>query len=120
MFPVGSAIFLHLTKRAVVRIAGPFLRPICKDQDDPVKLERRVYMCSLAFFKGIFYTTSSIVGYLIMRDSPVLPWYLGGNGSIDGIFRGMPYQKQCPFFLEYSLFQLGYVVEDFVNHLFFK
>lgn len=48
--------------------------------------------------------------------------YLGGSkdGGMDGIFKGMPYQQQIPYFYEYSLFHLGYFLQDSVNHLFFK
>jgi len=55
-----------------------------------------------------------------MKDSPVLPNFLGGNGSFDGIFVGMPYQKQVPYFLEFSLIMMGYFIEDFIYHNCFK
>lgn len=49
-----------------------------------------------------------------------MPWYLGGNGDLANCFVNLPYQKQIPGLLDYSLFQMGYFLEDFTNHLFFK
>lgn len=50
----------------------------------------------------------------------MLPWYMGGNGSMEMIFKGFPYQTQVPYYLELSLVTLGYFLEDFTNHVFFK
>lgn len=36
------------------------------------------------------------------------------------MFINLPYHAQSPWFLEYSLIQMGYVIEDFVFHVFFK
>jgi len=66
------------------------------------------------------YLGSSITGYIILKDTEILPWYLGGSGSLENCFTDLPYQKQIPLLLEYSLFQMGYFIEDVVNHLVFK
>lgn len=91
-----------------------------KDQDKPEQLQKRIEQSVNYIYKLIFYTTSSIVGYIIMVNTPVMPQELGGSGSMRGIFDGMPYQEAIPLFLEYSQFNLAYVLEDFVHHLFFK
>jgi hypothetical protein len=64
--------------------------------------------------------TSSLAGYAIMKDSPILPWYLGGSGKLEAIVDDIPYQKQIPFVLEYSLVFLGFYLDDLVDHLVFK
>jgi hypothetical protein len=84
------------------------------------KVNARAERAGAALYKWIFYMGASVVGYIIMKDTPVLPKSVGGSGSIEGIFEGMPYQKQDPYFLEYSLVLMGYFLEDFAHHLFVK
>jgi hypothetical protein len=84
------------------------------------KLQARAERAGLALYKFIFYLSSGVVGYLILKDTPLLPGALGGSGSIEGIFIELPYQKQLPYLLEFSLFQMGYVIEDLMHHLCFR
>lgn len=91
VMPIASAISLHILKRQLISVSVPIFKTICKDQDDPVKLEKRAHTAATYLYKEIFYLSSSILGYLIMYDSPVLPRWMGGKGSIEGIFNGMPY-----------------------------
>lgn len=91
IMPVAAALLLRKIKCWIIHIMRPHLVKYCKDQDNPEKLEQRVTKVCDLFYKEIFYLTSTITGYLIMKDSPVLPYYLGGSGSMKGIFDGMPY-----------------------------
>jgi hypothetical protein len=56
----------------------PIFILICKDADNPIKLNERSDKAGIAFYKLIVYVGSSIIGYLILKDSEILPWYLGG------------------------------------------
>jgi hypothetical protein len=40
-YSVVSAIILHFVKRLLIKAVEPKLRPICKNQDDPVLLKVR-------------------------------------------------------------------------------
>jgi len=93
---------------------------VCKDEETIEKKRDRAHRAGANLYKLIFYTITSIYGYIILKDSPILPWYLGGSGNLDNIFTGMPYQEKIPYHLEYCLIQLGYFIEDFTHHLFFK
>ena len=62
-----------------------------KDEGDEEKLSRRADAGGDLIYKGIFYTISSIIGYIIMKDTSILPTSLGGSGSVDEIFVGLPY-----------------------------
>jgi len=118
--PFGFALALHVFKCTVKQASRPLVAHICKDKDDKEKHEKRIESAVNYVYKLIFYTVSAAWGYIIMKDSPVMPQELGGKGSMAGIFEGMPYQAKQPWFLEYSLFNLGYFLEDFINHVFFK
>ena len=78
----------------------------------------RVEKASLLVFKMVFYTLSSVWGYLLYRDSEMMPSWLGGDGDVLNLFKSYPYATQHPGLLIYSLVQMGYVIEDIFEHLF--
>jgi hypothetical protein len=61
--PIASALFLNLVKRFIVQAVSPMWAPICKNQDDPELLEKRIYKCSYNTYKTLFYTIGTIWGY---------------------------------------------------------
>ena len=89
--PVCSAFALYCFKRQIINVSVPWLRLIAKDQENMETVGARAERAGFALYKFIWYTSTSILGYFIMKDSPVLPGFMGGNGSFDGIFAGMPY-----------------------------
>jgi hypothetical protein len=89
--PLVTAVILHCFKRSVKRHVKPFCLKVVKDEGDADKLSKRADAGGDLIYKGIFYTTSSILGYIIMKDTPILPKGLGGSGSVDAIFADMPY-----------------------------
>jgi len=91
MVPIITAFCLHGFKRQVKRLSKPLCLKICKDEGDKDKLSKRADANGELMYKGIFYLTSSVIGYIIMKDTPILPRALGGSGDIDNIFAGIPY-----------------------------
>ncbi|MEY3084989.1 MAG: hypothetical protein RL037_1169 [Bacteroidota bacterium] len=71
----------------------------------------RVEKASLLVFKMVFYTLSSGWGYLLYRDSEMMPSWLGGDGDVLNLFKNYPYATQHPGLLLYSLVQMGYVID---------
>lgn len=118
--PFVSAFAMYCFKKQLINVFVPFIKIYCKDQDDMEKVNDRAIRAGAGLHKFIFYTGSAVGGYLILKDTPILPPGLGGSGSIDQIFVNMPYDKQYPYFLEYSLISMGYIIEDTVYHLCFK
>jgi len=80
----------------------------------------RAERAGAALYKFIFYVIASSTSYMVMKDSTCLPWFMGGTGSMDAIFDSVGFEKQDPYFLELQLVSLGYFLEDFINHIFFK
>lgn len=76
--PVIWACVLHAFKRAVRVYSLPYLQVICKDKEDPEKHAKNVEAAGTILYKGIFYTTSTVFGFLIMRGTDILPGTLGG------------------------------------------
>jgi hypothetical protein len=70
----------------------PVLKLICKDQNDREKAEDRIDKACLSLHKFLFYTFSSAYGWYILKDTEILPWYLGGQGTVDKAFIGIPWQ----------------------------
>ena len=89
--PFLSALTLYCFKVGLIKITEPFFRLIVKDQDNQTKLNARAERAAAATYKLTFYIFASVSGYVIMKDTPVLPTFVGGSGSIEGIFAGMPY-----------------------------
>ena len=87
--PICSAFALFAFKRQIINASVPYMRVIAKDQDDIEKVNKRAERAGASLYKLTFYVTASVFGYIIMKD--MLPWYMGGNGSMEMIFRGFPY-----------------------------
>jgi len=54
-------------------------------------LKDRADKAGQALFKYVWYLGSSVTGYYILKDSEILPCYLGGKGKIENVFVGIPY-----------------------------
>jgi hypothetical protein len=118
--PFVTAFALYCFKKQLINVFVPIVRIYCKDQDDMQKVDDRANRSGAALHKFIFYTSSVVSGYMILKDTPILPPGLGGSGSLDALFTRVPYDKQYPYFLEFSLVNMGYIIEDTIHHLFFK
>ena len=76
--PVIIAFGLNVFKRVVKAVSKPWLKSVCKDQDKPEALEKRAESAVNYVYKLTFYTVSALWGYIIMKDTPVMPKELGG------------------------------------------
>lgn len=70
------------------------IKLVAKDQDDLVKVNARAERGGLAMYKLTFYLGASVSGYIIMKDTYVLPKALGGSGTWDDIFKDAPYAEK--------------------------
>lgn len=69
-------------KIKIKTISMVYLVYICKDQDNAEKLKDRQERAAHALYLTLKHLTSSIVGFMILKDTIILPWYLGGSGSL--------------------------------------
>lgn len=89
--PVVTAFSLFVFKRQMQNFISPIFILVCKDADNPIKLLERSDKAGIAFYKFLVYVGSSIIGYFILKDSEILPWYLGGSGLLKNCWTNVPY-----------------------------
>jgi ceramide synthetase len=63
------------------------------------------------------YTFLTCYGYYIMKDSVWLPWFLGGNGSVEKIWENAPFGATVAGASTYAFVQLGFLTGEFINLL---
>jgi ceramide synthetase len=107
---------LFVVKYQISNVAKPVLLLVGKDRNDEELLKERVLKASLSVYKILYYSTMTIVGYLILKDTDILPPWLGGSGALENAFKDYPYQPQYPHMLTYSLVCLGYYLEETMDH----
>jgi hypothetical protein len=66
----------------------------------------------------IFVTFMVVYGWVILRNSEWLPWYLGGKGKFELIFADMPFVEPIEGALTYSYIQTGYRMTELLSHVF--
>jgi hypothetical protein len=116
---VVSGLGFFLAKKAIVWLTIDWNRRICKDQNDPVALEKRADKASRYIFMILYFIFATSYGYYTFKDAPFLPWWLGGSGTWEAMFEGAPYVKNAPGAVTYAMLQLGYHGGDLVHHHFF-
>ena len=60
-------------------------------------------------------------GWSVLKDTPYLPWYLGGmaGGDFRNINLKTIYDEYPPGLISYSFYTFGYHLQDFIEHAFF-
>jgi hypothetical protein len=64
---------------------------ICKEKDNEEKFKERDEKFAHAAYLTLKYVTSSVTGYLILKDTIMFPWYMGGSGSLMNCFTNVPW-----------------------------
>ncbi len=59
-------------------------------------------------YKLIYYSSITIYGYIVLKDSIVLVPELGGSGNFYDMFKGWPYFEFPHIYKYYYLISLGY------------
>lgn len=93
-----------------------FFRPICKDQDDPVKAELRSQKASNCLCTAIYMIYSTSFGYYVLKDQYFMPKALGGDGDFALVFNEHPYPKHVPYMKEYYISVTAYHLGQLAKH----
>lgn len=84
-------------------------------------VQTRVQKASCYLYKAIYYTMGTIWGYMIFKDSEMLPYLLGGPDKTGEIlWIDSPFSKPIDGALMYSLITMGYNIEELIDHGFIK
>lgn len=71
-------------------------------------------------FKCIYSTCATVIGWLVLRDSFLLPPGLGGSGSLHNAFKSFPYVELPRYYNLYFTGAMGYHVGQAVSQFFAK
>jgi len=89
----------------------------CKEQNDLEAKHKRVLKMCRNFWSMCYFICVSTYGYIVLKDSDWLPWYFGGNGSVDACFKGAPFVVPAPGSRRYALITMGYHLNELISHL---
>jgi hypothetical protein len=98
----------------------PLYYPYCKEKKNEQIRERRTRKAVSNMYRLFYYTTSTAMGYITLKDSFILPPGLGGSGSYYNQFKGYPYQEPHPLYRFYFTGTMGYHVGSMLFHFFSK
>lgn len=118
---LASALVLHITKRVVMFSTEGLFRPYCKNQEDPEICQKRAKKAASKLYKGSFYIVATYIGWLILKDTEIYPALLGGPDSTGkALWDNCPWSSQVPFTFLYSMWHMGYHVEELIDHIFLQ
>ena len=90
-----TAVALATAKELIVKLSTPLFELICKEKHDEKLRAKRINKATKNFYQTIYFSGMITYGYLTLRDTPWLPWFLGGRagGSITNALVDMPFTK---------------------------
>jgi hypothetical protein len=89
----GVAAFAVI-QRVVLYVATPFIRKCVKSQDDPELCAKYTKKSCESLVKLTFYIMLCSWTHYILKETPWLPWYVGGStGSFDALNVNMPFTE---------------------------
>ena len=118
--PFVSAGALFAMRTQVSQAVKPIFNIFGKDKQNRDLFEARLAKTSIAVYKLIFYCCMSLWAYFLLKDTDIWPSFMGGKGTVENSYKNFPFAPQVPGLLTYSLVSLGYYLDDFVNHNFFR
>ena len=114
------AVFFSFTKYITKTVFVAMVKPWCKDQDNEEMLQARANKAGKKLWQTIFYLCTVTYGYKTLKDTPWLPWFLGGNGSWDGFASDLPFNPVPENVINYYMFELGYIGGAAIEHILFE
>ena len=104
---VISKVYVYC-HNVMVKFLKNVVKPYCKDQNDPNKLEVHSKKVSSNVFNGFYMTYLSALGYYVLKDQVYFPKYLGGSGDYSIVFRDHPYPSHAPYLKVYYISVTSY------------
>jgi hypothetical protein len=69
-------------------------------------------------FKFIYFTGATICGWLVLKDTDILPPILGGKGDLHNTFKTFPYIEYPKYYRLYFTGTMGYHLGGLFSHFF--
>lgn len=85
-----------------------------------VLYEAKVDRFGAACFKACYWTVSTVLGYIILRDEDWMPKELGGSGKASAVWDGYGYQQHSNNLIWFYVVSFAYQLSDFTLHVMFE
>lgn len=114
------SVLFFLLEHYFIEIVYPFYYPFCKEKKDLVIREEKTKKGVKNLFRFFYYSSSTIFGYIVLKDTIYLPTTLGGSGSIYNTYVDFPYVTPPPLYRFYFTGTLGYHIGALFHHAIFN
>ena len=89
-----SAAFFLIAEPIFTKIAYPYYYKVCNVKDDEEQRVMKSKKAVVTLFKFIYFLLASTTGYMMLKDTQVLPPILGGSGSFFNHLKDWPFIKK--------------------------
>ena len=117
---VAGALFLQAFRKVFCYFLFPQVLRISKGEDDLELREKHAHVATQNLYQFVFFVCSCYWGWYCLKDTPWLPWYLGGQAG--GDFRAVEWKtiftSYEPGLLDYSLYTFSYHFGNLMQHIF--
>ncbi|TNV79533.1 hypothetical protein FGO68_gene2573 [Halteria grandinella] len=88
---VASTVFFYFLELQFAKLAYPMYYKACKEKSDQELRQMKTKKAVVTMFKFIYFLNASITGYLMLKESYILPPILGGSDSFRNHLKDWPY-----------------------------
>ncbi|TNV78213.1 hypothetical protein FGO68_gene12611 [Halteria grandinella] len=114
------AVLTNICENSLVYFLTPWFEKICREQTDMEARKSRTKKALKNIFKGIYQLSTSILAYVMLKDTYIMPPILGGNGALSDHLKDFPYWEHPPLYTVFYMTCFGYNVAGLVQELFFE
>lgn len=113
---IVTTIVFNQLEHAFQTVLFPWYYQYCKEKKDEVVRQRRTKKAVNNIYKCFYYSSASLFGWYVLKDSYILPPHLGGNGSLYDMLKDFPYITPPPLYKFYFTATMGYHISQLIHH----
>lgn len=91
VYMLMSTVVFLIAEPFFAKITYPLYYQICREKVDEEQRVMKTKKAVVTIFKFIYFAFASLTGYLMLKDSLVLPPILGGSGSFQNHLKDWPF-----------------------------
>ena len=117
---IAGAAILTIIRAIVMKVTYPKYYLIAKEMNDEDERKRYAHKAADKTYRTAYFICSSLWGWYVLKDTNILPGFLGGmaggdykNVNMESIYTDYPYAL-----IPYSFWTFGYHLQDFFQHAF--
>ena len=105
-----GAIVCTVVRKFMFDLSYPTFYEISKEQNDEELRKKYAHKAADKLYRTTYFIISSFWGWYVLKDTPFLPWYLGGRAG--GQYTNIEMKSVFPEYpgplIEYSYYTFGY------------